>query len=164
MKKAINGLGQVLAVVGGALLFNQFVFLVTSAIGSPTVIAGLGWSLDTPPFNSIVFQGAFLGAGLLICYFVKSSAEDEDGAPVGVVGVRTGKTRSPAPTEPLPDISNGRPEVEPDDGRSAMDRAMEAAIEQHVAAKGSPSEHQPVVKRMRRGDGQGNAFGRRRLA
>ena len=37
-------------------LMNRIMYEVTKSIGDPTVIAGLGWTLDVSPLNSLWWQ------------------------------------------------------------------------------------------------------------
>jgi uncharacterized membrane protein len=157
MNRLLNNLGQLLAVIGGALLINNVVYLVTKSIGSPTVIAGLGWTLDVSPLNSIVFQVGCLAIGVALSYVFKLRPTAE-AMPQGQQEVQPMPAQHRAAEEP-----SGPAAGEAGGSVSAMDRAMQAAIEQHTSKSDKAARGKPRKTIARPAPAAaGGSFGRRR--
>jgi hypothetical protein len=61
---AIGKLGTIVGAIACIFALNLVLFMVTGWIGRPTVIAGLGWSLDVFPLNSLMIMGATAAVGM----------------------------------------------------------------------------------------------------
>ncbi len=60
----IGKLGTIVGAIACIFGLNLVLFMVTGWIGRPTVIAGLGWSLDVFPLNSLMTMGAIAAVGM----------------------------------------------------------------------------------------------------
>jgi hypothetical protein len=61
---AIGKLGTIVGAIACIFALNLVLYMVTGWIGRPTVIAGLGWSLDVFPLNSLMIMGATAAIGM----------------------------------------------------------------------------------------------------
>ena len=80
MYKTLSTVFGLFLAAGLLTLLNRGLYEMTKAIGEPTVIAGLGWTMHAPVIGSVFVQLALLVVGGIGSHWVASKLDPEDDA------------------------------------------------------------------------------------